>query len=60
MNSNTLFTENKDKEKNLQDPYIGKIINERFEVVKKLGKGSFGLVYLVNDTKIDSRYNKSG
>lgn len=39
----------------LNDPYFGKLINERFEVVKKLGKGSFGLVYLVDDKKIETR-----
>lgn len=36
----------------MDDPYIGKIYNDRYKVEKKLGKGAFGSVYLVNDIKI--------
>ena len=43
----------KDKSKRFQDPNIGLFLNERYEVKMKLSKGSFGLVYLVVDTKID-------
>ena len=43
----------KDKSKRFQDPYIDEILNDRYKVVKKIGKGSFGSVYLVDDTKID-------
>ena len=41
------------KSKEFQDSYIGLLLNERYKVKRKLGKGSFGLVYLVDDTKID-------
>lgn len=46
----------KDKSKRFQDPYIGELLNYRYQVVKKIGKGSFGSVYLVDDTKIDIKY----
>ena len=29
---------------------INKILNQRYKVVKKIGAGSYGDVYLVNDT----------
>ena len=43
----------KDKSKRFQDPYIGEILSDRYLVVEKIGKGSFGSVYLVDDTKIE-------
>ena len=33
--------------------YIGLLLNDRYKIKRKLGKGQFGLVYLVDDTKID-------
>jgi serine/threonine protein kinase len=41
---------------------MGLFLNDRYEVKRKLGKGAFGLVYLVDDTKIDIKlvkHNKS-
>ena len=35
----------------IKDPLINKLINDRYEVKKKLGNGSFGTVYLIYDTK---------
>ena len=43
----------KERAKRFQDPNIGLFLNDRYEVKMKLSKGSFGLVYLVIDTKID-------
>ena len=42
-----------ERSKEFQDPYIGLFLNDRYEIKKKLGKGAFGTVYLVYDTKID-------
>ena len=50
------FFKNKIDKDNKKDPYIGETFKYRYEVVRKLGKGSFGLVYLVNDTSIEMRY----
>ena len=36
-----------------KDSIIGLILSGRYQVVKKIGSGAFGLVYLVNDIKID-------
>ena len=43
----------KDKSKRFQDPYIAEFLSDRYLVVRKIGKGFFGSVYLVDDTKID-------
>ena len=47
----------KEKANRFQDPYIGEILNDRYKVVKKIGYGAFGPVYLVDDTKIHIKYN---
>ena len=39
----------------IEDLYIGKVFNDRYEVIKKLGRGTFGSVYLVNDKYIDDK-----
>ena len=44
----------KEREIEFQDLYIGLFLNDRYKLVKRIGKGSFGLVYLVDDTKIDA------
>ena len=49
-NNNSIKKERSD---DFKDPYIGLFLSDRYEVKKKLGKGAFGLVYLVDDTKIE-------
>ncbi len=36
------------------DPLIGKIFNQRYEVVKKIGKGAYGAVYVCRDHYLGS------
>ena len=36
-----------------KDPNIGLFLYDRYEVKRKLGEGTSGFVYLVNDTKTD-------
>lgn len=39
----------------IDDPYIGKIFIERYELKKQLGKGSYGSVYLVFDLEVKQK-----
>lgn len=39
----------------IDDPYIGKIFIERYEIKKQLGKGSYGNVYLVFDLEVKQK-----
>jgi serine/threonine protein kinase len=39
----------------IKDPYIGRIFMERYEIVRKLGNGQNGCVYLVDDINIQNR-----
>lgn len=39
------------------DPYIGEIFKDRYKVKEKIGKGSFGIVYLVCDINLHQEYN---
>ena len=41
--------------KELEDPYIGLFLYDRYKINKKLGEGVYGWVYLVDDTKTDIR-----
>ena len=41
------------KAKEIQEQYIGLLLSDRYKIKEKLGKGAFGAVYLVDDTKID-------
>lgn len=47
------------KESEIKDQYIDKLIIDRFKVVKKIDKGSFGYVYLVDDTKANENKQKA-
>lgn len=39
----------------LGDLYIGKKFSNRYQIREKIGNGTFGAVYLVDDTNINSK-----
>ena len=41
-----------ERAENFDDPYINLLLSDIYDVKIKLGKGAFGSVYLVDDTKI--------
>lgn len=40
----------------IKDPYIGEVFMYRYKILRKLGKGQNGCVYLVDDKNIQNRY----
>jgi hypothetical protein len=51
--TNLITPHNTERAENFDDPYINLFLNDRYDVKIKLGRGTFGSVYLVDDTKID-------
>ena len=50
-----IFEKNqKANDEQIQDQYINKILNGRYKVLSNIGVGSYGLVYLVEDTKMEA------
>ena len=39
----------------VQDPYIGMLLNDRYKIIKKLGAGGMGAVYLAEHVMIERR-----